>query len=91
MNPNEADLLVGTRSGQLGMISQRKHFISFKREAPMHTKRINCILMIKKEGEMLFMTASEDNTLKLWSYRFEEIFSQDVRKMELEDSFKKFQ
>ena len=43
----EPDLLVGTISGALGIITRRQHWNVFKK-GEKESKRINCILLIKR-------------------------------------------
>jgi hypothetical protein len=58
---------VGTRSGKLAVVSQRKHFLVMRDKA--HAKWINVVRWAVGKEEV-FVTAAEDETLKVWNKRF---------------------
>lgn len=80
-NKGEPDLLVGTCSGTLGMISRRQYWTIFKK-GEKEAKRINCILLVKREAETLIVVASEDNLIKIYNQRLEEKFKESMLKIE---------
>lgn len=82
-NNYKSDLIVGTYSGSIGVVVNKNKFIILKERA--HGKFINCIRWIKIGGKGqndLFVTSSEDETIKVWNKYFECLFDQDIKKIE---------
>lgn len=76
----DPDLLVGTASGNFGMIARRQYWNIFKR-GEKNAKRINCILVVKREGENLIVVASEDNLLRIFNQNLEERLKESMLKI----------
>lgn len=63
------------------MVSRSEHWTVFQR-GEKQAKRINCLLLVRREGETLIVVASEDNLLRIYNQRLEERCRESMLKIE---------
>jgi Ni,Fe-hydrogenase maturation factor len=56
INKNKMELLIGTKKGTIGVVTSKKYFCAIKYKA--HEMRINCLVMLKKEKQKIFVSSS---------------------------------